>query len=659
MTLAGVAPMVRAPVGYQGAMRTAATGTILLGALAVGAAATGPVAHASAPPAGTVCSAVPDGLALVVADADGVAIGRSTGTERLTLPAFASAPTLAVRGPDGTVWAQAPTTPTETTPTGSASSDAGDERPAADVFRIGPGASEAVGVASGPVWLTSAGWLADRSAAAVLDFTAGEGEPEESSGAKLVDFADGEQRELGPAAGIEYGVNSLSIGAGRVVEGAYADLGETFSVYDASGTRLEDWPSPITPEDYAQPPLFVWPVAAVPPDAGEPVWSWVEAPDYDMEAGEIVGGWTLVVADAASGEEQVRLDLGDPGDWLAHADFDGRFWVGTFSDAASEEEATAPAGEPPARVLVVDTAAAEPAVADAGCAAGVTATIDRDGTPPPPATAPPPTTTATTAAPTTEARCTYVEADDAFPLRTCDKGPAVAAVQVQINKRGQDIDADGYFGPATEQAVRNFQEAAGLEVDGLVGPETWAALYTGEPGGTDADGNGTIEPWEVDADTPGGGDAASYVGLVFEEHLPDNTIHTPEGEVVPGLTSRGGSALADDPAVLPFFAGKHVLSDGGHMLWLTRADGRNPDGTLQPQTVVAAVDLPALAEGQSLDLAECWLDGAHDQTVAAVTQPGDTEGFRDAVAAWQFDVAAGTINEIDASRVQCAILGDG
>ena len=38
------------------------------------------------------------------------------------------------------------------------------------------------------------------------------------------------------------------------------------------------------------------------------------------------------------------------------------------------------------------------------------------------------------------------------------------------------LDADGIFGPKTEEAVRRYQKTYGLTVDGVVGPKTWASL---------------------------------------------------------------------------------------------------------------------------------------------------------------------------------------
>ena len=41
------------------------------------------------------------------------------------------------------------------------------------------------------------------------------------------------------------------------------------------------------------------------------------------------------------------------------------------------------------------------------------------------------------------------------------------------------LPVDGVFGSELETAVRDFQEGAGLVVDGIVGPVTWNALPNG------------------------------------------------------------------------------------------------------------------------------------------------------------------------------------
>jgi peptidoglycan hydrolase-like protein with peptidoglycan-binding domain len=56
---------------------------------------------------------------------------------------------------------------------------------------------------------------------------------------------------------------------------------------------------------------------------------------------------------------------------------------------------------------------------------------------------------------------------------------AVLALQTLLNWRGQDIEIDGDFGDQTDGAVRDFQKAKGLTVDGVAGPQTWAALVSG------------------------------------------------------------------------------------------------------------------------------------------------------------------------------------
>ncbi len=68
-------------------------------------------------------------------------------------------------------------------------------------------------------------------------------------------------------------------------------------------------------------------------------------------------------------------------------------------------------------------------------------------------------------------------------LRRGAKGDAVRRLQELLAAAGFAVDTSGggvgTFGPRTEKAVRDFQAARGLDVDGIVGPRTWAALAAG------------------------------------------------------------------------------------------------------------------------------------------------------------------------------------
>jgi peptidoglycan hydrolase-like protein with peptidoglycan-binding domain len=456
----------------------------LVGATIAGIAI--PFVAAAAPDApGPICASVPDGAKLIVPAENGVAVATADTTELLDI-SLPTTPRVVARGPDGTVWAEISTGASTAVDT-------------ADIYRV-PAGGDASLSAQGEFELSSVGWADGRTAAVLLDHGRTPDDMEEY-GAVLVEHAEGSRVDVKIAGGPEYYVVSATLGAGVLVEGASADLGETFLYYDTGENAVEGWFSPITPEEYAQPPLHTWPVAALAnPDSDDVTLSWVEAPDIDVETNETVGGWSLVLADATTGAESLRLDF-DPGpdedaqQTLVHADFDGRFWVGSFA---------------PGPVIVVDTAAADPVAVDAGCPAGAVATLDHLSAPEP--TLPPTTTTttppATTVTPstTTPPVCpTYevsepspVDATPPYPIRLCDAGPAVTAIQQALTAAGHALDVDGYFGPNTEAEVRRFQAAHDLEVDGLVGAATWAQLIAFKPPpGGDYDANGAIEPWEV------------------------------------------------------------------------------------------------------------------------------------------------------------------
>jgi len=64
------------------------------------------------------------------------------------------------------------------------------------------------------------------------------------------------------------------------------------------------------------------------------------------------------------------------------------------------------------------------------------------------------------------------------PWRASNEDDQVKWLQEALNDLGADpkLDVDGRYGPATRQAVRNFQAAVGIAVDGIAGPVTEAAI---------------------------------------------------------------------------------------------------------------------------------------------------------------------------------------
>lgn len=62
-------------------------------------------------------------------------------------------------------------------------------------------------------------------------------------------------------------------------------------------------------------------------------------------------------------------------------------------------------------------------------------------------------------------------------LRDYTQGAGTAQWQAQMAARGWSIDVDDQYGPASAEVCIAFQAEKGLEVDGVVGPATWAAAW--------------------------------------------------------------------------------------------------------------------------------------------------------------------------------------
>ena len=65
-------------------------------------------------------------------------------------------------------------------------------------------------------------------------------------------------------------------------------------------------------------------------------------------------------------------------------------------------------------------------------------------------------------------------------MGTCSsKSSAVKTLQTKLNVFGYGLAVDGCWGPLTQAAVLDFQRKQKIDVDGIVGPITWARLQKG------------------------------------------------------------------------------------------------------------------------------------------------------------------------------------
>lgn len=105
-------------------------------------------------------------------------------------------------------------------------------------------------------------------------------------------------------------------------------------------------------------------------------------------------------------------------------------------------------------------------------------------------------------------------------LRRGASGEWVRRLQEALLDAGFDPGSvDGDFGGLTEQALLDFQESSGLDVDGVVGPMTWDALGVAEPDDVPSPApDGTPVPSGADWAAVDGDERMRYVMALLVEH---------------------------------------------------------------------------------------------------------------------------------------------
>ncbi|MBQ9355610.1 MAG: spore cortex-lytic enzyme [Clostridia bacterium] len=124
-------------------------------------------------------------------------------------------------------------------------------------------------------------------------------------------------------------------------------------------------------------------------------------------------------------------------------------------------------------------------------------------------------------------------------------GQEVKQIQTVLKQKGYYFgNIDGIFGTATRTAVRNFQKANGLTVDGIVGKKTLAKLGISGSGNSSSSADYTLLARLISAEARG----ESYVGQVAVGAVVLNRVEHPSfPDTVSGVIyQKGAFSCLDD-----------------------------------------------------------------------------------------------------------------
>lgn len=115
-------------------------------------------------------------------------------------------------------------------------------------------------------------------------------------------------------------------------------------------------------------------------------------------------------------------------------------------------------------------------------------------------------------------------------MKRGSNGKAVKAAQVALNGHGAKLSVDGAFGSGTHKATVSFQKKKKLGADGIIGKNTWTALFKGKGGG--GGGGGDKDKPEKPKGTYGTGRCPKGEAAVSKgvEAKPNGCTNSPDGD---------------------------------------------------------------------------------------------------------------------------------
>lgn len=192
-------------------------------------------------------------------------------------------------------------------------------------------------------------------------------------------------------------------------------------------------------------------------------------------------------------------------------------------------------------------------------------------------------------------------------IRMGDDGADVREVQQRLaahrveDARGRPIVADGDFGPRTREAVLSFQRSRGLDVDGVVGPDTLGALRQPPPLRLGDHGECVVDVQRLlnraGPDVPVTGTFNHLTEGAVKDYQKAHGL-TVDGVVGPNTLEHLQRAGQQQRAESPRSDARPVLSDANH-----------PDNALYAQTLAEVCKLDA-QRGRTSDAASEHLAGA-------------------------------------------------